>query len=127
MHILNKRKLLWLNLRQLYLFMDGHSQLTVQNKLLMYKTILKSVFTYGVQLWEIGSNSNTKQGQKTPIVKKAVIKSAYIDYNSVIVSDIGTFNILSNGLFDKLMDTQDEVRRLMRIKHSDLTIFAAAG
>jgi hypothetical protein len=32
--------------------------LSLENKLLVYKVILKPVWTYGVQLWGIASNSN---------------------------------------------------------------------
>jgi hypothetical protein len=33
-------------------------QLSLENKLLVYKVILKPVWTYGVQLWGTASNSN---------------------------------------------------------------------
>jgi hypothetical protein len=37
----------------------GHkSQLSLANKLLVYKAILKPMWTYGIQLWETASNSN---------------------------------------------------------------------
>jgi len=34
------------------------SQLSLQNKLLVYKAILKPIWTYGIQLWGAASNSN---------------------------------------------------------------------
>ena len=34
------------------------SQLSLENKLLVYKVILKPVWTYGIQLWRTASNSN---------------------------------------------------------------------
>jgi hypothetical protein len=34
------------------------SKLTTDNKLLIYKTILKPIWTYGIQLWGTASNSN---------------------------------------------------------------------
>ena len=34
------------------------SQLSLENKLLVYKVILKPVWTYGIQLWGTASNSN---------------------------------------------------------------------
>jgi hypothetical protein len=37
---------------------ESKSQLSLENKLLVYKVILKPVWTYGIQLWGIGSNSN---------------------------------------------------------------------
>jgi hypothetical protein len=34
------------------------SQLSITNKLLLYKTILKPIWTYGIQLWGTASTSN---------------------------------------------------------------------
>jgi hypothetical protein len=34
------------------------SQLSLSNKLLLYKTILKPIWTYGIQLWDTASTSN---------------------------------------------------------------------
>jgi hypothetical protein len=34
------------------------SQLSTTNKLLLYKTILKPIWTYGIQLWGTDSTSN---------------------------------------------------------------------
>ena len=36
------------------------SQLSVQNKLLLYKTTLKPIWTYGIELWGCSKPSNTK-------------------------------------------------------------------
>jgi len=33
-------------------------QLSTENKLLLYKTILKSIRAYDIQLWDMASNSN---------------------------------------------------------------------
>ena len=35
-----------------------HSPLSLENKILIYKTILKQVWTYGIELWGCASNSN---------------------------------------------------------------------
>jgi len=57
-HITTKRKQLDLKLRNLYWITGCKSQLSLENKLLVYKVILKPVWTYGVQLWGTPSNSN---------------------------------------------------------------------
>jgi hypothetical protein len=57
-HILTKRKHLDLKLRNLYLIIDRKSPLSLDNKLLVYKVILKPVWTYGIQLWGSASTSN---------------------------------------------------------------------
>jgi hypothetical protein len=37
-----------------------NSQLSMANKLLIYKTILKPIWTYGIELWGCSKPSNTK-------------------------------------------------------------------
>ena len=58
-HITTKRKQLDLKLRKLYWIIGRKSQLLLDNKLRVYKAILKPICTYGVQLWGSASNSNT--------------------------------------------------------------------
>jgi hypothetical protein len=55
-HITTKRKQLDLKLRNLYRIIGRKSRLSLVNKLLVYKVILKPVWTYGIQLWGIASN-----------------------------------------------------------------------
>ena len=57
-HITTKGKLLDLKLRKLCWIIGRKSQLSLENKLLVYKAILKPIWTYGVQLWGSASNSN---------------------------------------------------------------------
>ena len=45
-------------LRNMYWIIGRKSQLSLANKLLVYKAILKPVWTYGIQLWGTASNSN---------------------------------------------------------------------
>jgi hypothetical protein len=40
----------WLNRR--------NSKLSLENKILLYKTIIKPIWTYGVEIWGCGSKSN---------------------------------------------------------------------
>jgi glucose dehydrogenase len=57
-HIFTKRKQLGLTLTKMYLLLGRSSQLSLPNKLLLYKTILKPIWTYGIQLWGTASTSN---------------------------------------------------------------------
>ena len=47
-----------LKLRNIYWIIGRKSQLSLANKLLFYKAILKPIWTYGIQLWGTASNSN---------------------------------------------------------------------
>lgn len=57
-HIWMKRKQLNLKVTKMYWLLGRRSNLSTENKLLIYKTILKPVWTYGIQLWGTASNSN---------------------------------------------------------------------
>lgn len=57
-HIFTKRKQLGLKVRNMYWLMGRKSQLSLENKLLLYKAILKPIWTYGIQLWGSAAKSN---------------------------------------------------------------------
>jgi len=42
----------------MYWRLGSKSQLSIESKLLLYKAILKPIWTYGVQLWGTAANSN---------------------------------------------------------------------
>jgi hypothetical protein len=42
----------------MYWLLGRKSQLSLSNKLLLYKTILKPIWTYGIELWGAASTSN---------------------------------------------------------------------
>jgi len=57
-HITTKRKQLDLQLRKHYWILGRKTQLSLENKLLVYKAILKPIWTYSVQLCGTASNWN---------------------------------------------------------------------
>jgi hypothetical protein len=42
----------------MYWLLGRKSQLSLSNKLLLYETILKPIWAYGIQLWGTASRSN---------------------------------------------------------------------
>jgi hypothetical protein len=44
----------------MYWLLGRKSQLSLSNKLLLYKTILKPIWTYGIQLWGTAPTSNNE-------------------------------------------------------------------
>jgi hypothetical protein len=58
-HISQKRKQLGLRQRKLYWITAQKSQLSLENKLFVYKAIMKPIWTCGVQLWGSASNCTT--------------------------------------------------------------------
>jgi hypothetical protein len=59
-HVKSKRLHLDLKLRSMYWLLGRKSQLTLANKPLLYKCILKPVWTYGFQLWGYAKPSHTQ-------------------------------------------------------------------
>lgn len=57
-HIKSKRDELNIRYKNLYWLMGRNSKLSVDNKLLIYKSILRPSWMYGVQLWGSASDSN---------------------------------------------------------------------
>jgi hypothetical protein len=57
-HIFAKRKYLGITLSKIYWLMGRKSKLSISNKLPAYKVIIKSIWSYGIQLW--GSASISK-------------------------------------------------------------------
>jgi hypothetical protein len=57
-HVSSKRKQLDLKTREIKWLIGRHSPLSLENKILIYKTVLKPVWSYGIELWGCASNSN---------------------------------------------------------------------
>jgi hypothetical protein len=57
-HVLTERKQLDHKTREIKWLIGRHSLLSLENKIIIYKTVLKPVWTYGIELWGCASNSN---------------------------------------------------------------------
>jgi hypothetical protein len=57
-HVKKKREKLDLRYKKMYWLIGRNSSLSLHNKLLIYKQILKPVWTYGIELWGCTKPSN---------------------------------------------------------------------
>jgi hypothetical protein len=57
-HIIHKRKQLNLKARRILWLLGRTSPLSLENELVIYKTTLKRVWTYGIELWGCASKTN---------------------------------------------------------------------
>ena len=57
-HIVDKSEQLESKLKKFYWLIGERSNLNVQSKIILYKAILKPVWSYGIQLWGTASNFN---------------------------------------------------------------------
>lgn len=139
-HLSSKRSQLNIKTKKLNWLIGRKSQLSLENKLLIYKIILKPIWTYGIQLWGCAKNSNINIIQrfqnkalrkitnapwyvsnqtlhrdlKIPLVKEEISKYAKRHINRL--------NFHPNELALNLLNNEDEVRRLKRRKPLDLIL-----
>ena len=57
-HIIDESKQLGNKLKKFYWLIGRRSNLSTQNKIKLYKTVIKLAWTYGIQQWGTASNSN---------------------------------------------------------------------
>lgn len=63
-HIWKKRLQLGLIYRKMYWYMSRKSNLSLENKIMIYKCILKPVWLYAAQIWGTASNTNIQKLQR---------------------------------------------------------------
>jgi hypothetical protein len=88
-HIQKKRQQLTLRARQLSWLLGKSSQLSLENKTLIYKAVIKPIWTYGIELWGCARPSNTKilQGFQSKILRRITGAPWYVT-NKTIHDDL---------------------------------------
>ena len=72
----------------------GNSQLTMNNKLILYKSILKPIWTYGIQLWGTASNSNIEILQRFQNkVLRTIVNAPWYVLNYVLHNDLKILSV----------------------------------
>lgn len=137
-HIFAKRKQLGIKLSQLYWIIGRKSKLSTENKLLIYKTILKPIWTYGISLWGSASNSHLEILQRFQNkVLRAIVNAPWYVPNTILHTDFKITTIREeitkssskyrnkitdhpNELASTLFDEEELPRRLKRVTPYDL-------
>ncbi|PNF23744.1 hypothetical protein B7P43_G17197 [Cryptotermes secundus] len=90
MHIIAKRRHLELKTRNMNWLINKKSELSLENKIIIYKTILKPVWTYGIELWGCSKPSNTKilQTFQSKTLRNLVNAPFYVS-NATLHNDLG--------------------------------------
>lgn len=57
-HVVKKRKQIDMKIQELKWLIGRRSKLSLDNKILIYKTVIKPIWTYGIELWGCTSKSN---------------------------------------------------------------------
>lgn len=131
-HIWQKRQQLNLKFNDLWWLIGSKSKLSMENKLLIYKVILKPVWTYGCQLWGSASTSNIEiiQRFQSKCLRKITCAPWYISNVNLhrdlkmpfVKEEISRFSqryqrrlyCHPNHLALNLLDNSDQVQRLKR-------------
>ncbi|GAB0094051.1 hypothetical protein DMENIID0001_092720 [Sergentomyia squamirostris] len=88
-HIWTKRKQLVLQFRKMYWLLGRKPKLNLNNKVLIYKTILKPVWTYGLELWGSAAKSNVEIIQRFQSkVLRAITNAPFFVSNETLHHDL---------------------------------------
>ena len=128
-HIIDKSKQFRNKLKKCY-WLIGRSNLSTQNKITLYKTVIKPVWTYGIQLWGTASNSNIEilQRFQSKTLRSLINAPRYVT-NETIHGDLKILTVKDeiyksrsrynvgvnnhhNPLVTQLLDITDQIRRL---------------
>jgi len=71
-HIVKKRKQMALKVKELYWLIGRKSPLSLENKLLLYKSIMKPIWTYGIEIWGCAIKASQAILQKAPIIHTSI-------------------------------------------------------
>lgn len=134
-HILSKRKQLGCKLTKMYWLMGRKSRLSLENKLLIYKSILKPIWTYGIQLWGSLSNIQMFERFQSKVLRMIVDAPWYVP-NSLIQRDLNINSVqdeitnFSKNYFSRLsvhpnklavkLTSDNKVHRLKKFRPLDL-------
>ena len=136
-HILDKSKQLRDKLKKFYWLIGRRSNLSTQNKITLYKTVIKPVWTYGIQLWGTASNSDIEILQRFQSkTLRSLINAPWYVTNETIHRDLKIptvkdeihksrsryntrVNYHHNPLVTQLRDTTDRIRRKKKKYHLD--------
>lgn len=137
-HIKKKRKQVQLKVRQLHWLIGRNTHTSLENKILIYKTIIKPIWTYGIQLWGSACNSSIDIIQRSQSKTLRQIANApwYATNNEIhhhtnmntVKEEIEKASITyhhrlefhPNILASGLTDTSNQRRRLKKFKPQDL-------
>ncbi|KAH8406796.1 hypothetical protein KR222_003427, partial [Zaprionus bogoriensis] len=137
-HILRKRKQAEERVRQYQWLIGRRSKLKMRLKLLVYKSVIKPIWTYGIQLWGTASMSNRRTIQRFQNKTLRMVSAAHpLHDNRTIHQELGMPWVAEeivristkyierlhnhpNALAINLLDNSRATRRLKRAHPLDL-------
>lgn len=137
-HIKIKREECLFKLKKLYWLIGKKSKLSISNKLLLYKQIVRPTWAYGAQIWGCAARSNIEILQRVQNrALRQIVGARWYERNSDIHRDLGMETVSQfitkvatnyerrlhhhpNTEALLLLDNSNEFRRLKRVKPWEL-------
>lgn len=90
-HITKKKEQINITYKKLHWLLNKNSKLNTETKLILYKSIIKPIWTYGIQLWGSAkqSNLNIIERSQSKIIRSILGAPKYVR-NSIILRDTNT-------------------------------------
>jgi hypothetical protein len=89
-HIKKKRDELNIKFRKMYWLLGRISELSIHNKIILYKQVIRPVWSFGIQLWGCASDPNIQAIQRYQNkVLKCIVNSPWYIRNSDLHRDLG--------------------------------------
>jgi uncharacterized protein YeeX (DUF496 family) len=89
-HIKKKRHELIIKFRKMYWLLGRNSELSIHNKLTLYKQVIRPAWIYGIHLWGYASESNIQVIQRFQNkVLKCIVNTSWYFRNSDLHRDLG--------------------------------------
>jgi hypothetical protein len=81
----------------MYWLLGRNSELSVQNKIILYKQVIRPVWSYGIQLWGCARDSNIQVIQRYQNeVLKCIVNAPWYVRNSDLHRDLGIETVTDN-------------------------------
>lgn len=137
-HVKKKKEELNLKYRKMLWLLGRNSELSTCNKLLLYKQILKPIWTYGIQLWGCTKETNRSILQRFQNkVLRGIVNAPWYVKNSTLHRDLKVesveeeiqrhagkhhqrLQVHTNSEIQRMIDGPPPTRRLKRTKPVDL-------
>jgi hypothetical protein len=89
-HIKKKHDGLNIKFKKMYWLLGRNSELSIRNKIILYKQVLRPVWSYPIQLWGCASDSNIQVIQRYQNkVLKCIVNAPWYVRNSDLRRDLG--------------------------------------
>ncbi|KAH8338630.1 hypothetical protein KR074_002088, partial [Drosophila pseudoananassae] len=139
-HLIKKRKQADQRLRSFYWLMGRRSKLRTSTKILIYKAIIRPIWTYGIQLWGTASKTNVRTIQTFENRALRIATGDHVYHDNRSIHEVLNFPWVKDEIqrssarymqrlhnhpnlwASSLVDNSEQPRRLKRTHPLDLTL-----